>query len=403
MNLLVSLAFRNLFRNLRRTLITSVAVVFGVALSIMGWGLVDGMDENFLRAARTTSTGDILLRPVDYPTDGMEWPLDMAAVVPPEMAAKLDAIGDWAPRTVFPARLVKGAEATRVYGYAYDAKREDAVFPRKDWALDGAWPAPGVDAIVAGASVARLLELSVGDVVVVEARTRAGARNALTFTVSGIVRTDNAGLDNTAVWIEDSTAERLAVLGGYRTHIAIHAQRGDPEAIAPTLDLPGWSARSLRVECADMLALNVIRRRALLMLVFVIMGIAATGIANTVIMSVYERVREVGTLLAMGMRKAQVRTLFLLEGAVMGLTAGVIGAVFGTVVVRYYEAHGIQLGDEVMNASGNMAVSSYFYMFFAWPPVLIALSFGVSVAVLASIWPARYAANLHPADAVRSD
>ena len=75
MSLLVPLAFRNLFRNVRRTVITSVAVVFGVALQILGWGLADGLDENYLRAGRTTATGDVVLRPDGYPIDGIDFPL----------------------------------------------------------------------------------------------------------------------------------------------------------------------------------------------------------------------------------------------------------------------------------------------------------------------------------------
>ncbi|HNC94883.1 MAG TPA: hypothetical protein PKW90_02100, partial [Myxococcota bacterium] len=79
---LLRLSFRNVLRNPGRTAITSVAVVAGVALMILGWGLVDGVDENVLRASSQTMTGDVLLRPVDYPTDGTSFPLDKAKAIP---------------------------------------------------------------------------------------------------------------------------------------------------------------------------------------------------------------------------------------------------------------------------------------------------------------------------------
>lgn len=398
---LAQLALRNLFRNVYRTLITSVTVVFGVALPILGWGMVDGLDENVLRASRTTVTGEILLRPDAYPTDGIEFPLGKADRVTPELAAKLDAAGAWTARTVFPARLVKGAEAVRASGNAYDAATDGKVFPRDTWGIEGAWPAGGASEMVLGSGLARLIDAKVGDDVVVEARTLPGAMNALTFRVAGIVNTDNAGLDATGFWLESGVAEGLLQLEGRRTHLAVDAA-GDPDRAAAALGGSGWSVRTVQEECADLISANMIRRYALLFLVGIILLIAGVGIANTVIMAAYERVREIGTLMALGMKKRDVAGLFLLEGAGMGLVAGLLGALIGVAGVLYWQANGIYFGDAIKNA-GQVAMGATLYMQFRWPPILVSWSFGLGIAVVASLWPARYAANLNPADAVKAD
>jgi putative ABC transport system permease protein len=398
---LAQLAFRNLFRNFRRTVITSVAVTFGVALIILGWGLVEGLDENVLRASRSTAVGDVLLRPDGYPTDGMEFPLEDAIPVPPDLANKLDATGSWTARVWFPARLVKGMDAVRVRGIGYDPAREDLVFPRDAWGVEGAWPNPGATEVAVGVYLARLLDLKVGDTVTLEARTKAGAINALGYTVTAVVRTDNVSIDNLGVWMPLPQADTLLQLEGERTHLAVLAK--DAEGARAALAGHGWTGTTLLEECADLLAVNDVRRRALMLLVFVIMAIAATGIANTVIMSVYERVREVGTLLALGMRRAQVRSMFLLEGAVMGSCAGLVGAVAGAALVRYWEVVGIDLSAQLESAGSNMSLSAMLYTKFGWGPTLAAFSFGVIVSVLASVWPARHAASLNPADSVRAD
>lgn len=398
---LLQLALRNLLRNVNRTLITSVTVVFGVALPILGWGMVDGLDENMLRAARTTTTGEVLVRPPGYPTDGIEFPLKEAEVVPPELAAKLDAAGAWTARTVFSARLVKGPDAVRASGQVYDAATETRVFPREGWQIDGAWPAAGAPELVLGAGLARLLDAKAGDAVVVEARTFAGALNALTFTVSGVVTTDNASLDNLGFWLESGVGDALLQLDGRRTHVAV-LPNGDAAAAAADLATTGWTARTLLEECADVLAANMIRRYALLFLVGIILLIAGVGIANTVIMAAYERVREVGTLMALGMQKRAIAALFLLEGAGMGLVAGLIGAALGTAGVLYWQEQGIYLGDAVKNA-GQVAMGATLYMKLRLAPILVSWGFGLLIAVVASIWPARYAANLNPADAVKAD
>jgi putative ABC transport system permease protein len=398
---LAQLAMRNLFRNVYRTLITSVTVVFGVALPILGWGMVDGLDENVLRASRTTTTGEVLLRPDAYPTDGIEFPLGKAQVVSPELATKLDAGGMWTARTVFPARLVKGVEAVRASGNAYDAATDGKVFPRDGWAIEGVWPASGASELVLGSGLARLIDAKVGDDVIIEARTFPGAMNALTFRVAGIVNTDNAGLDAMGFWVEMGVAEGLLQLDGRRTHVAVDTN-GDPATAAIALGGLGWSTRTVHEECADLIAANMIRRYALLFLVGIILLIAGVGIANTVIMAAYERVREIGTLMALGMKKRDVAGLFLLEGAGLGLVAGFTGAAIGVAGVLYWQRNGIYFGDAIKNA-GQVAMGATLFMQFRWTPIVVSWCFGLGIAIVASLWPARYAANLNPADAVKAD
>jgi len=398
---LAQLALRNLRRNLSRTFITSITVVFGVALPILGWGMVDGLDENVLRASRTTTTGDLVLRPDAYPLDGLEFPLSKADILPTELRAQLDGAGPWTARTVFPARLVRGVEAVRASGNAFDAATDEGVFPRSSWNIDGAWPAMDAAEVVLGKGLAKLIDAKAGDEVVVEARTFPGALNALTFRVSGIVETDNAALDNVGFWMPAGVAEGFLQLDGRRTHVAVDA-KGDPAAAATALQGRGWTARTLHEECADLIAANMIRRYALLFLVGIILLIAGVGIANTVIMAAYERVREIGTLMALGMKKRDVAGLFLLEGAGMGLCAGVLGAAIGVAGVLYWQANGIYFGEAIKNA-GQVAMGSTLYMQFRWTPVIVSGTFGLLIAIVASLWPASYAANLNPADAVKAD
>lgn len=399
---LLGLAARNLARNLRRTVITSVAVVAGVAIMVLGWGLVDGLDDNVLRAARTTYSSEVILRPDGYPDDGMRYPLDEAALISDELRMKLDGVGAWTARTVFPGRIVRGSESQHVSVWAYDAATETAVFEREGWQVTGAWPAAGKTEIGLGSGLARLMELKVGDEVVIEGRTRDGAINALGYTVSAIVRVDNSSIDALGVWMEAATAQDLAQLNGVRTHIAVKP-KGSADVAKSTLGGMGWTALTVSEECDDLIAMNRIRRKSIGTVVVMIMLIAATGIANTVIMATFERIREIGTLLALGMPRADVRTLFLLEGGIMGLAAGVLGAVIGGSAVLYFQRHGIDLSKQVDEVGSNLSMSTMVYTHFSWIPLLLSLKFGVGIAVLASLWPATHASRIVPADAVKAD
>ncbi len=411
MSLLFLLAWRNLVRNARRTVLTGVAVSFGVAFTILGYGLVSGLDENAIRSAEGSVVGNVLLRPEGYPIDGLDFPLDEAEAPSPALIAALDAAvaggGAWTARTAFPGRLVKGADAAQVRGWAYDPVKDPQVFPRDAWAADGAWPDPAAATpqIAVGKGLARLLGVARGDIVTFQLRTRDGAQNALQFEVSAIVSTDNAGLDNVGVWVPLSSADGLVSLGGARTHVAVRLPggRAAAPAAAAALATHGWTARPILDEVADVLALNNIRRKSLVMIVGIVMAIGAAGIANTVIMSVFERVREIGTLMAMGLRRAQIRAMFLIEGLLLGVGAGGVGALLGGAATWWWQEEGIHLGDEVTARAGEIAIGATLYARLEPGAVLGAFLFGVAVAVVASIWPAGHAASLNPADAVRAE
>lgn len=405
MSLLLSLALRNLTRNLRRTLITSVAVVLGTALLILGQGFVDGLDENVIRAAEEGTTGHVLLRPESWPEDTIGAPLDEARVPPPGLLERLGSEAAWAPRLWFEGRLIHGPDAVRTRYLAYDEARDPAVFPRDGWKVDGAWPAdPGQ--VLLSHNLARLLGVGTGDLVIAETRTLTGAINALQFTVSGVLRTGNMSLDAPLAWVPQSTADRLVFSEGARSQLAVRLDGGrrDAKAAAARLSGDGWRGHTAVEEVADLLATNDIRRRAMSLLIFILMAIAATGIANTVVMATYERVREIGTLRAMGLSEGGVRALFVLEGGLLGLLAGAAGAVLGTVAVRYWSVNGIDLSESAAASQmSDFSFSMTLYTAPSWPVVAFAFSFGAIVAVLSSLYPAWHASRLNPADAVRAD
>ena len=407
MNLILSLAFRNLARNLRRTVITSVAVVVGTALLVMSQGLIAGLDENVIRAQEDAVSGNVRLRPEDYPTDELELHLDKATQLSQGLVQRLgdDRVESWAPRLWFSGRVIAGADGVRVKIIGFDPIRDPQVFPREGWTFDGQWPA-AADQVVLSQQLADLLKVKVGDMVVLEARTRAGAINALQFNVSGLLRTGNMSVDFGTVWLPLDTVDSLALTEGARSEVAVRlksGRRGADDA-AGWLSGDAWIAHTATYDVADILAINDIRRRGMGFLVFILMAIAATGIANTVIMATYERVREIGTLRAMGMSQGGIRALFLLEGALMGATAGLVGSAIGAATVIYYSIHGIDLSKTAAaDAGASMPMSMMLYTQFHWEVAVFALAFGAVIAVLSSLYPAQYAAGLNPADAVRAD
>lgn len=399
MSLVLLLAFRNLTRNAVRTALSSVAVVMGVALLILGFGMVDGLDENVLRTQIDSVSGHVILRAPSVDPDALSNEVSDLQPIPASLEQKL-ADYEWTPRLLFDAWLGGGSDVFRARGVAYDPTRDSAVFRRDDFQIEGEWPESG--GVVVGVHVAELLDLQVGQQVNLQARTAQGAINALSYPVAGIVRTHNPMLDNFAVLLPMPDALALTLASG-PSLVAIRLDNREraPEVAAA---LQGeWTASTFRDEARDLLALNQFRRKVIQFVVLMLMAIAATGIANTIIMAAYERVREIGTLLAMGMSPGQVRALFLTEGTAMGLLAGSVGGVLGSLANGYLSVNGVDISNAMEKTGSALAFSSIIYTSFSWTSVAFAVAFGATIAVIASWIPANMASRLNPADAIRAD
>ncbi len=142
-------------------------------------------------------------------------------------------------------------------------------------------------------------------------------------------------------------------------------------------------------------------------LAFALMAISATGIANTVLMATYERVREIGTLQALGMTRRSLIALFVTEGLVLGVLGSALGAGIGAATVHHFSVQGIDLSTLIAKASEhggyeNVSFSTMLYLDWSVTTALFSFAFGLVVALLASLYPAVFASRLSPADSVRA-
>jgi ABC-type antimicrobial peptide transport system permease subunit len=133
----------------------------------------------------------------------------------------------------------------------------------------------------------------------------------------------------------------------------------------------------------------------------IVILIVAVIIVNTLLMSVFERVREMGILSALGMKGGQIRLMFLLEAATLALIGIAVGLIIGAAGVWYLATTGIPIGDKMAAVAGsNFALSATMYGRFE-PTSFINLSLAtLIVVVLASLYPAFYASRLEPIKAL---
>lgn len=401
--MILRLAARNLTRNLRRTALSTTAVVAGVAVLIVGQGAIGGFEEIIVHGQVDALSGHVAIRPPDWPTTPLQLPLEGWFDPAPALAAA-GPYGAATARTEFNPMLVHAADALRVRAIGFDPATDAAVFPRDGWTVDGRVPGADEDAVLVGEGVARVLGIGPGDRVVLKSRTPAGAINALDVEVAGRLKLGNPAIDRFGVLVPAALVAKLeATPNVTQVHVRLR-DRDDAEAVAADLRaaLPGLDPRPWRVEAHDMLDSQKIRQAALQTLVTMLLLMAATTIANTVLMAAYERVREIGTLRALGMTRRTVVRLFLVEGALMGVAGGLVGATVGGAVVLRMATTGVDLSGALDKAAMTMPITTVLYFSWSPPTIAFAFAFGVVVSVLASIYPAWVASKLEPADAIRA-
>jgi ABC-type lipoprotein release transport system permease subunit len=140
----------------------------------------------------------------------------------------------------------------------------------------------------------------------------------------------------------------------------------------------------------------------MVLMYLVVLAVVAVVIANTLLMSVFERTREMGILAALGMKGRQVLAMFVLEAAILGVIGIAVGILLGSLGVYYLATQGWHIGDLASMATAEVAYGETIYAQFA-PAEMVQLSIAsLAITLLASLYPAWFAARMEPIDALRA-
>lgn len=396
-------AWRNVLRNPRRTGIVLTAVAVGLAGILLTMAINVGMVLQMVDTAIETDLGHLQVHKAGYEEDpGLELRLGTDMEVAPTLAAS-PAVEDFAPRVRSDGLLFSPRASVGVRVLGVDAEREGGVSVLPDAVVEGAFPDGDPRRVAIGERLARRLEVGLGDKVVLSVQDAAGDLTGEAYRVGGLFRTASQALDQGVVVLTLAESQRLLGIGDDVSEYVVMAT--DPDAVDRLRD---QLARRLGsgAEVHSWKQLQPLLVRTIEMFdstgwvvyaaVFVAM---AFGIANVLLMSVYERFREIGILAAIGMPPARLVVSVVLEslmltgiGVSLGLALG-LGATWalgdGIDLSGFAEgltAYGIGTKIVPVVRPGDLAA-----------PVAVALV----TAVLASLWPALRAVRVRPADAVR--
>jgi ABC-type lipoprotein release transport system permease subunit len=406
MGKLVKMAWRNMWRNWRRTAIATIAIVLGLVLLIFMDALIKGSDQAIFGNAVRLYGGNVQVHAPGFREKANRLPMlplaDADAVIE-KVRAQPEVVA--ASRRINTGGIVGSREGT--YPVSITAVEPEVEAPTSLVAENinqGRFlTAEDRDSIVIGQGLADLLDVTVGDRVNLLGRRKNESMRQRTMTVVGIYSLGLGDAEKGTVFINLPTAQTLYNLRNQETEVAILLQNvGQESAVIPALkaDLPNYevdSWKTLRPAIQQTLA---IKGAFTLILGLIVLLIASIGILNLMLMAVFERTREMGVLGALGMKGRQLMGLFLLEGIFIGALGAVVGCILGGLLVM---AVG-QVGIDMSYASGmgemTALMGDRLYPSVTVGAVVIRGIAVVIIAALASLFPAWQASRKEPTESL---
>ena len=402
----LKMAWRNMWRNWRRTLIATVAIVLGLILLIFMDAMIAGSDQAIYGNSVRLYGGNLQVHSPGYRAKASRMPilpLANAEIVLETVSAQPQVVA--ASMRINTGGMVSNRkDAFPVAITAIQPEREAPVSLIAENIAQGRYLDPAdEDAILIGRELADLLGAQVGDRVILLGQRKDESMRQGTMTIVGIYDLGLGDAEKGTVFINLSQAQVLYNLRGQVTEVtAMLESVGQEGSLVPVLQsaLPAYEVDtwdSLRPELQETLAM---KSTVTSIFGFIVLLIAAIGIFNLMMMAVFERTREMGVMAAMGMKSRQLLGLFLMEGAMIGIFGAVLGCFAAWLLVWAVAQVGIDYSFASEMSETIALMGSRLY-----PAIEIGkiIGYGVSVvfiAALAALFPAWQAARHEPAQAL---
>jgi len=401
------IALRDLGRNKRRSALTLMAVVLGMALLVVMSGLMEGAIGSSLDNSIRLQTGHVQVRAASYDEDEVSLEWEDLVDNPGELATQIQAMEG--VRVATPVLWANGMvtardESVGVQVFGIDPL-SDAHAPIRDALTAGQFLAPDDrGGILIGQRLAESLGLAVGQDVSLMVSTADQQPDETIFTIRGLYSTGISNYDETTVFLPLSKAQAFTRTGERASAIRILLDdREQAEAVGAALRTPERSVLTWRD--LNRVLLQAMEQGAVFiqLMYLVVLGIVAVVIANTLLMAVFERMREMGILAALGMKGRQILLMFVLEAATLALVGIALGNLLGGLGVAYFARFGLPIGDAAAAASTNIiAYGNMLYARFSPSDMVWLSGLGLIITLLASLYPAWFAARMEPIDALRA-
>lgn len=403
MLLTIKLAKRNIFRHLRRTILTVMLISFGLAALLFTDSFVKGMSKVMINISTETYLGHAQIHKVGYRTsqDVDDYINDVAGL---ERILKHDNnIKHYAPRAMAGAMLSSTENVTSILFVGIDGEKEANVSAIKGAVIDGNFLSGTDSEIMIGYDLAALLGVVLGDrIVVTLSSAHGGELSQALFRVSGLLKFNDRAMDKEMAFVNLKRAQALLNIKG--VHEVVIQFQDLALANNPNLNTWGdinshdWEILNWKTLVPQLGGILDMSQYSTLIVSIIMFSLVSLGLINSMFMSIYERHQEFGVLMALGTRPIQIFYQIMSEGMLIGWMGVVVGLVIGGAISVWFSIYGIDYGNLEMS---GLTLSKPIYSVIE-PLAFIELAIWIFlITTLACVYPAMHASQLSPSFAMR--
>lgn len=405
-------AIRHMMRNRRRSILTLLAVLIPIYFLIVMFGFINSMLLDMFESTTRFDTGHMQIRAVETRGTGSAMPLIRDPADALAALATVEGI-EWSTvRLDLPALASVGERTRTVYVRGVVPEEIDPISNMADLVVEGEFLTTDSSGVIVGEELAELLALTVGDDMVLLGAHPGASLGALRVPIIGIFKAPETTMGRTVVFASLGTARQLArsetaatsivirvdgVIGPWDTTLLDQAANELRTKLPPGYEVQDWKELVPFVPAY----LEILTPMMLIMAV-IFFGLGALVVVNTLYLSVMERTREIGLIIALGASRARVMGMVLTEAGLITLAGAFYGALVGVGIVWIVEAFGgIPLWGQTAEYMRLIGISPVLHMSITAKQVILSAGAMAGIAMLAAWFPAWRASKLEPMEAMR--
>jgi putative ABC transport system permease protein len=410
---LLTIAYRNIWRNGRRTALCVAAVAIAVFFNIFMQAWIDGMMDSIEEVVRTYETGHVNVVSSAFEADKEYFPVQFPVADgrnADELVAEIEALPGVSaalPRiTAYATLFDSTVKHALLWGVRQDRERlinHWNLTDRDDGLVEGRFPADGANECAIGTEFARKTGLKVGDKLPLKTMSAQFSDKYWSPTVVGVFEFDYAKYDGEVVIVSFDRLGRILSLDGATQQLFVYAK--DPGRAAELrlgIERIVGEGQVVR-EWSDNYWVAMMRKSSFLyVIIFAVFQIVASFlIVNTVLMVIHERIKEIGMMGALGMTRREIVLVFFFEAVFLSVIGAFAGCLLGGVVTKLGSLY--PMDTELFTGGGMKDMPFSGTLFIAFSPATIAQGFlfGVAVAAACTILPSLKSAFVEPVEALR--
>lgn len=407
MSINLRMAWRNLWRNPRRTLLTVAAIAFACLLLVFMLSFQFGSYETMINTAVKVQTGHLHVEAKEYQDKQ-----DMRLVIknPKAVAKVIEAAPGIEAFTARANAFALISSKERTYGalvVGIDPETEAKVSTLKKIIRQGEYLKPGdAEGALVGRLLARNLQVKVGDELTVLGQGRDGSIAAMVLKVRGIYASGIDEFDRSSIQMGlKSFQDNFSMQGTVHQMVAICYHLDDvagakayivshlPPQTNPSLTVLDW--KQLMPGLLQGIEMDLVSG---IIFYLILIVVVTFSILNTFVMSILERTHEFGVLLAIGAKPGRLSKLVIMESLAMTLLGVISGMIMGALITWYFQVNGVELGAE--NILSQFGIAGRLYPRLSWLSLCVGPGVVMVMTLLAALYPTRRIWRLKPVEAI---